>query len=68
MCDHTNVRAAGAAGIKIKKAVTEDSPLKGESTVTLNVIPPNKSVPHERTVTKKVNGWNYIGQFVFRFK
>lgn len=51
-----------------EKAVTIDSPLKGESTVTLNVIPPNKSVPQERTVTKKVNVWNYIGRFVFRFR
>lgn len=51
-----------------KKAVTMDSSLKGESTVTLNVIPPKKSIPQERTVTKKVNAWNYIGRLVFRFR
>lgn len=51
-----------------EKAVTVDSPLKGKSTVTLNVIPPKKSVPQERTVTKKVNGWNYFGRFIFRFR
>lgn len=51
-----------------KKAVTIDSSLKGESTATLNVIPPKKSIPQERTVTKKVNGWNYIGRFIFRFR
>ncbi len=51
-----------------EKAVTVDSPLKGESKVTLNVIPPKKSIPHERTVTKKVNGWNYVWRFVIRFR
>lgn len=51
-----------------EKAVTTDSSLKGESTVTLNVIPPKKSIPHERTVTKKVNVWNYIGRFIFRLR
>ena len=51
-----------------EKAVTVDSPLKGVSKVTLNVIPPKKSIPQERTVTKKVNGWNYFGRFIFRFR
>jgi len=51
-----------------EKAITIDSSLKGESTVTLNVIPPKKSIPHERTVTKKVKGWDYIGRVIFSFR
>lgn len=51
-----------------EKAMTVDSSLKGVSKVTLNVIPPNKSIPQQRTVTKKVNVWNYIGRVVFRFR
>ncbi len=44
-----------------KRAVTMDSPLKGKSSVTLNIIPPNKSIPNERTVMKKVTVLDYIG-------
>jgi hypothetical protein len=51
-----------------KKAVTIDSSLKGESMVTLNVIPPKKSTLQERTVTRKVNAWNYIGRLVLRIR
>lgn len=51
-----------------EKAVTVDSPLKGVSKVSLNVIPPKKSIPQERIITKKVNGWDYIGRFVIRFR
>jgi hypothetical protein len=42
------------------KAVTINSPLTGLSTVSLKVVPPNKSVLQQRTVKKKVNVWNYI--------
>jgi len=51
-----------------EKAVMIDSPLKGKSTVTLNVIPPNKSIPQERTVTKKVNVFDYLWQLIPLFK
>lgn len=47
-----------------EKAVTIDSSLKGESKVTLNVIPPKKSIPQQRTVTKKLTGWDYIWRFI----
>ena len=43
-----------------EKAVTINSPLTGVSTISLNVLPPNKSVLQQRTVKKKVNAWNYI--------
>ena len=48
-----------------QQAVTMNSPLKGISTIILNVIPPNYSIPHERTIQKMVNGWDYIGGWVF---
>ena len=38
-----------------------DSTLSGKSSVILNVIPPNKSVPKERTVTKEVSVLDYLG-------
>ena len=47
-----------------EKAITADSPLHGKSTVTLNVVPPNKAVSQKRTVTKTVNGWDYAGRFI----
>jgi hypothetical protein len=50
-----------------EKAVTMDSSLSSKSTVTLNIIPPNKSIPQERTVTKKVSVWGYLGRSVFFF-
>lgn len=50
-----------------QKAITMDSPLKGNSEVTLKVIPPNKSIPQQRTVTKKVSGWDYLGRVIFGF-
>ena len=43
-----------------QEAVTEVSPLNGVSSVTLNVIPSNKSILHERTVTKEVTAWDRI--------
>ncbi len=44
-----------------KRSVQKDSPLKGESSATLNVIPPNRSIPQERTVMRKVTVLDYIG-------
>ncbi len=49
-----------------EKAVTVDSPLRGESTVTLNVIPPKKSIPRESTITKNVTAWSWLVTYVFR--
>lgn len=49
-----------------KKAITVDSPLHGKSTITLNIVPPNKEISQERTVTKTVNGWDYVGRFIIR--
>lgn len=51
-----------------EKAEAVDSPLKGESTITLNVIPPKKSIPQEHTVTKNVNAWHFLGRVIFRFR
>ena len=50
-----------------QKAITMDSPLAGESKITLKVIPPNKQIPQQRNVTKKVSGWEYLGQAIFSF-
>jgi hypothetical protein len=41
-----------------EKAVTVDSPLRGVSKFTVNVIAPKKPMSHERTVTKKVHVWD----------
>lgn len=49
-----------------EKAVTVDSPLKDKSTVTLNVIPPKKTIPHETTVTKNVTTWAWLLSHAFR--
>jgi hypothetical protein len=51
-----------------EKAVAIDSSLNGESKVTLNVIPPNKSITQQRTVTKKLTGWDYFGRFTPFFR
>jgi len=40
---------------------TMDSTLPGKSSVHLNVIPPNKSIPKERTVIKEVTVLDYLG-------
>lgn len=45
-----------------QEAITEVSPFSGVSNVTLNVIPSNKSVTHERTITKKVTTWDKLGE------
>ena len=49
-----------------EKAITVDSPLKGESTVTINVIPPKKLIRHESTVTKNVTTWNWLFKYSSR--
>lgn len=49
-----------------EKAVTVDSPLRGESTVTLNVIPPKKSIPQESTIIKNVTAWSWLVTYAFR--
>lgn len=45
-----------------EKAVSMDSSLSGESKAALTVVPPNKSIPQQRTVTIKHNGWYYLGR------
>ena len=51
-----------------EKAVTMNSPLPDVSTVSLNVVPPNKSVPKQRTVKKTVNTWYYLPGLKFLFR
>ena len=46
-----------------EKAITVDSPLKGKSTIILNVIPPMKLIPHESTVTINVTTWNWLFKY-----
>ena len=43
-------------------AVAVESPLRGHSEFTVNVIPPTKLVSHERTVTKKVSTLSKLGE------
>lgn len=50
------------------ETITMNSPLSGVSKVSLNVAPPNKTVPQQRTVKKTVNGWYYIPFLRFLFK
>jgi hypothetical protein len=42
------------------KEITMNSPLHGESNISLNVVPPNTLVIQQRTVQKTVNTWNYV--------
>ena len=50
------------------KAVTINSPFAGELTISLNVVPPNKSELQYRTVTKTVNTWQYLYGLIFLFR
>jgi len=50
-----------------QEAVTEVSSLNGVSKITLNVIPPNKSVLHERIVSKEVTLWDRIWELTSIF-
>ncbi|MGD0795205.1 MAG: hypothetical protein ABR958_06440 [Dehalococcoidales bacterium] len=43
-----------------QKAVTANSPLSGKSKYMLTITPPNKSVPHQRPMTKKITGWEAL--------
>ena len=60
----TRTKTVGILGGE-QQALTMNSPLKGISTIVLNVIPPNYMIPHQRTVQKMVNGWDYVGRYVF---
>lgn len=44
------------------KAVTVDSPLRGKSTSRLNVIPPTRAMPEQRSIKKKVSAWEFLGR------
>jgi hypothetical protein len=50
-----------------QKAVTITSPLTGVSTISLSVVPPNKSELQYRTVKKTVNAWYYLPGLRFLF-
>ena len=50
-----------------EKAVTMKSTLAGLSTITLNVVPPNKSELQDRTVKKTVSTWYYLPGLKFLF-
>lgn len=50
-----------------QKVVTEVSPLNGVSKIMLNVIPPNKLIPHERIVSKNVILWDRIWELTSIF-
>ncbi len=50
-----------------EKAVTINSPLTGVSKISLNVVPPNKSILQQRTVKKRVNVWYYLPGLRFLF-
>lgn len=43
-----------------QKAMTVNSPLSGISKHTLNITPPNKSIPHQIIKTKKITGWEAL--------
>lgn len=51
-----------------EKAVSIESPLAGVSTISLNVVPPNKSELQYRTVKKKVTTWQYLSGLMFLLK
>jgi len=51
-----------------EKVITINSPLAGVSTITLNVVPPNKAVLQQRILKKTVNIWYYLPGFDFLFK
>lgn len=44
------------------KSVIVDSPLRGKSTVKLNIIPPSKAIPEQRVIKKKVSAWEFLGR------
>jgi hypothetical protein len=54
------------------KAVTVDSPLRGKSTSSLNVVPPVRAIPEQLIVKKKVSAWEFLGRsaldYVFGLK
>ena len=50
-----------------ERAVTITSPFAGESTISLSVVPPNKSELQYRTVKKTVSAWYYLPGLKFLF-
>ena len=50
-----------------EKEVKTKVPLSGDVNVQVNVIPPNKSVPQETLMEKKVNVWSIIGSWLNPF-
>ena len=50
------------------KSVSINSPLSGKSTVSLNVIPPYRSIPKEEKITKNVSVWYFVNPLRLLFK
>ncbi|PVV83291.1 hypothetical protein DD509_06875 [Dehalogenimonas alkenigignens] len=44
------------------RVVTVDSPLRGNSTVTLRVIPPNMAIPETVILKKQISAWQFLGR------
>jgi hypothetical protein len=51
-----------------EESVTMNSPLSGKSAVSLNVIPPYRSVAQEEIVTKNVSVWYFVNPLRLLFK
>lgn len=51
-----------------EKSVTINSPLSGNSTVSLNIVPPYRSVAQQEIITKNVNAWHFINPLKLFFK
>jgi len=43
------------------KSLTMNSPLTGTSNVSLNIVPPYRTVPKQEIITRNVNIWHFIG-------
>jgi len=50
-----------------EKEVIANVRVSGQVNVEVNVIPPNKFVPEEKVVEKKVNAWSFIGSMINPF-
>lgn len=49
-----------------EKDVSTEVPLTGQFDVELNIIPPEKTVPHVRDVDKNVNAWFFLSSNIFK--
>lgn len=61
--DGTDIVTKTVSGVVLsgeEKIFRVDSPLRGQSEPSVNVIPAMRSVPQERTVKKRVRAWDYL--------